>query len=89
VKRTAYQPPDVFVPAGKPYSHGIIVEAGRTLYVAGQKLFVGRNHRAQSHERAHDLDVDPDRLKAVQHTRKHGDSLLGECEGCVTATTPT
>jgi 2-iminobutanoate/2-iminopropanoate deaminase len=37
VKRTAYQPPDVFVPAGKTYSHGIIVEeAGRTLYVAGQ-----------------------------------------------------
>ena len=36
MKRTAYQPPDVFVPAGNSYSHGIIVEAGRTLYVAGQ-----------------------------------------------------
>ncbi len=36
MKRTAYQPADVFVPAGKSYSHGIIVEAGRTLYVAGQ-----------------------------------------------------
>jgi Putative translation initiation inhibitor, yjgF family len=36
MKRTAYQPPDVFVPAGKTYSHGVIVEAGRTLYVAGQ-----------------------------------------------------
>ena len=36
MKRTAYQPPDVFVPAGKSYSHGIIVEAGKTLYVAGQ-----------------------------------------------------
>ena len=36
MKRTAYQPPNVFVPAGKSYSHGIIVEAGRTLYVAGQ-----------------------------------------------------
>ena len=36
MKRTAYQPPDVFVPAGKTYSHGIIVETGRTLYVAGQ-----------------------------------------------------
>ena len=36
MKRTAYQPPEVFVPAGKSYSHGIIVEAGRTLYVAGQ-----------------------------------------------------
>jgi len=36
MKRTAYQPPDVFVPAGKTYSHGIIVEAGKTLYVAGQ-----------------------------------------------------
>ena len=36
MKRTAYQPPDVFVPAGKSYSHGIIVETGRTLYVAGQ-----------------------------------------------------
>jgi enamine deaminase RidA (YjgF/YER057c/UK114 family) len=36
MKRTAYQPPDVFVPAGKTYSHGIIVEARRTLYVAGQ-----------------------------------------------------
>lgn len=36
MKRTAYQPPDVFVPRGKTYSHGVIVEAGRTLYVAGQ-----------------------------------------------------
>ena len=36
MKRTAYQPPEVFVPAGKSYSHGVIVEAGRTLYVAGQ-----------------------------------------------------
>ena len=36
MKRTAYQPADVFVPAGKSYSHGVIVEAGRTLYVAGQ-----------------------------------------------------
>ena len=36
MKRTAYQPPDVFVPAGKTYSHAVIVEAGRTLYVAGQ-----------------------------------------------------
>ena len=36
MKRTAYQPPDVFVPAGRTYSHGIIVETGRTLYVAGQ-----------------------------------------------------
>ena len=36
MKRTAFQPADVFVPAGKTYSHGVIVEAGRTLYVAGQ-----------------------------------------------------
>jgi enamine deaminase RidA (YjgF/YER057c/UK114 family) len=36
MKRTAYQPADVFVPAGRTYSHGIIVEAGRILYVAGQ-----------------------------------------------------
>jgi enamine deaminase RidA (YjgF/YER057c/UK114 family) len=36
MKRTAYQPPNVFVPAGNTYSHGVIVEAGRTLYVAGQ-----------------------------------------------------
>ena len=37
MKRTAYQPPDSFVPAGKTYSHGIIVEgATKTLYVAGQ-----------------------------------------------------
>ena len=36
MKRTAYQPPDSFVPAGKTYSHGIIVESSRTLYVAGQ-----------------------------------------------------
>jgi aminoacrylate peracid reductase len=36
MKRTAYQPPDAFVPAGRTYSHGIIVETGRTLYVAGQ-----------------------------------------------------
>ena len=36
MKRTTYQPANVFVPAGKTYSHGVIVEAGRTLYVAGQ-----------------------------------------------------
>lgn len=36
MRRTAYQPADVFVPAGKSYSHSVIVEAGRTLYVAGQ-----------------------------------------------------
>lgn len=36
MNRTAYQPADVFVPAGNTYSHGVIVEAGRTLYVAGQ-----------------------------------------------------
>ncbi|MCC7081145.1 MAG: RidA family protein [Burkholderiales bacterium] len=36
MKRTAYQPPDSFVPAGKTYSHGVIVEAGRFLFVAGQ-----------------------------------------------------
>ena len=36
MKRTAYQPADVFEPVGKAYSHGVIVEAGRTLYVAGQ-----------------------------------------------------
>ena len=36
MKRTAYQPANVFVPAGKSYSHGIIVETGRTLYVAEQ-----------------------------------------------------
>lgn len=36
MKRTAHQPPDVFVPLGNSYSHGVIVEAGRTLYVAGQ-----------------------------------------------------
>ena len=36
MKRTTYQPPEVFEPVGKTYSHGVIVEAGRTLYVAGQ-----------------------------------------------------
>lgn len=36
MKRIALQPADVFVPAGNAYSHGVIVEAGRTLYVAGQ-----------------------------------------------------
>lgn len=36
MKRTTYQPPDVFVPAGKTYSHGVIVETGRLLFVAGQ-----------------------------------------------------
>jgi enamine deaminase RidA (YjgF/YER057c/UK114 family) len=36
MKRAAYQPPDVFAPAGKTYSHGVIAEAGKTLYVAGQ-----------------------------------------------------
>jgi enamine deaminase RidA (YjgF/YER057c/UK114 family) len=36
MKRTAYQPPDSFVPAGRSYSHGVIVEAGRLLFVAGQ-----------------------------------------------------
>ena len=36
MKRTAYQPPDVFVPAGRAYSHGVIVESSRLLFVAGQ-----------------------------------------------------
>ncbi len=36
MKRTTYQPPTTFEPVGNTYSHGIIVEAGRTLYVAGQ-----------------------------------------------------
>lgn len=36
MKRTAIQPTDVFEPKGRTYSHGVIVEAGRTLYVAGQ-----------------------------------------------------
>jgi 2-iminobutanoate/2-iminopropanoate deaminase len=36
MKRTTVQPEDVFEPKGKTYSHGVIVEAGRTLYVAGQ-----------------------------------------------------
>ncbi len=36
MKRTTYQPPSVFEPAGNTYSHGVIVETGRTLYVAGQ-----------------------------------------------------
>jgi enamine deaminase RidA (YjgF/YER057c/UK114 family) len=36
MKRTTYQPPEVFVPAGNGYSHGVIVESGRLLFVAGQ-----------------------------------------------------
>ncbi len=36
MERTTIQPNDVFVPRGKTYSHGVIVEAARTLYVAGQ-----------------------------------------------------
>jgi enamine deaminase RidA (YjgF/YER057c/UK114 family) len=36
MKRTAFQPNEVFVPAGNSYSHGVIIETGRTLYVAGQ-----------------------------------------------------
>lgn len=36
MKRSTYQPPDVFVPAGNTYSHGVIVETGRLLFVAGQ-----------------------------------------------------
>ena len=36
MRRSVYQPPDVFVPAGRSYSHGVIVEAGRLLFVAGQ-----------------------------------------------------
>ena len=36
MKRTTIQPKDVFVPKGKTYSHGVIVEAAKTLYVAGQ-----------------------------------------------------
>lgn len=36
MKRTTYQPPEVFVPAGRTYSHGVIVEASRLLFVAGQ-----------------------------------------------------
>lgn len=36
MNRTTLQPPDVFVPAGNAYSHGVIVETGRLLFVAGQ-----------------------------------------------------
>jgi enamine deaminase RidA (YjgF/YER057c/UK114 family) len=36
MKRVPYQPAGVFAPAGKTYSHGVIVESTRTLYVAGQ-----------------------------------------------------
>ncbi len=36
MKRTTIQPKNVFVPRGKTYSHGVILEAPRTLYVAGQ-----------------------------------------------------
>ena len=36
MKRIPYQPAGVFEPAGKTYSHGVIVESGRPLYVAGQ-----------------------------------------------------
>ncbi len=36
MKRIPFQPTGVFEPAGKTYSHGVIVESGRTLYVAGQ-----------------------------------------------------
>jgi enamine deaminase RidA (YjgF/YER057c/UK114 family) len=36
MKRTAFQPDNVFEPRGRTYSHGVIVEASRTLYVAGQ-----------------------------------------------------
>jgi reactive intermediate/imine deaminase len=36
MKRRTYQPAGVFKPAEKTYSHGVIVESGRTLYVAGQ-----------------------------------------------------
>ncbi len=36
MKRTTIQPKDVFEPRGNTYSHGVIVEAAKTLYVAGQ-----------------------------------------------------
>jgi 2-iminobutanoate/2-iminopropanoate deaminase len=44
MKRTTYQPPEVFVPAGKTYSHGVIVEAGRLLFVAGQTARDAHGH---------------------------------------------
>jgi hypothetical protein len=36
MKRTTYQSPEVFVPAVRTYLHGVIIEAGRALFVAGQ-----------------------------------------------------
>jgi len=36
MKRRTYQPAGVFEPAGKIYSHGVIVESGGTRDVAGQ-----------------------------------------------------
>lgn len=36
MERITVQPKGVFEPRGGTYSHGVIVEAGRTLYVAGQ-----------------------------------------------------
>jgi enamine deaminase RidA (YjgF/YER057c/UK114 family) len=36
MERTTIQPKEVFEPKGNTYSHGVIVETARTLYVAGQ-----------------------------------------------------
>jgi enamine deaminase RidA (YjgF/YER057c/UK114 family) len=36
MERTTIQSKEVFEPRGSTYSHGVIIEAGRTLYVAGQ-----------------------------------------------------
>ncbi len=36
MERTTIQPKEVFEPRGRTYSHGVIIEAGKTLYVAGQ-----------------------------------------------------
>lgn len=36
MERATIQPKNVFEPRGRTYSHGVIVDAARTLYVAGQ-----------------------------------------------------
>jgi len=36
MERITLQPKEVFEPRGRTYSHGVIIEAGKTLYVAGQ-----------------------------------------------------
>jgi hypothetical protein len=50
-----------------------------------REVRVGCGEGAQPHARAHDLDVYRNGTRAPEHARQHGNTLLGESVGRITA----